>query len=96
MSFGKSESLQPFENSKWRSPTGAATRSTTPAGRKQSLKDHPQSKLQLATTLLGRVSAEIAAIQIIGWAEPIHMIEQVIVLRAQLQSKPLSSVNILK
>src|SRR5207247_1673546 len=77
------------------SPTGAATRSTT-LREGGILKDRPQSKLQLATTLLGSVDAEIAAIQIISRAEPIHMIEQVIVLRPQLQSKTCRSVTSLQ
>ena len=96
LSFGKSEFLQPFENSKWRSTQPGPPLEVQLCRKKGILEDHPHSKLQLATTLLGSVDAEIAAVQIIGWAEPIHMIEQVIVLRPQLQSEPFGSVNILK
>src|SRR5690242_13004109 len=58
--------------------------------------DHPHPELKLATTLFRRVYAKATAGKVVDRAETIHVIEQIVSLRAQLDVKGFADVNVLE
>src|ERR1044071_759864 len=60
------------------------------------LEQHPHPELKLAATLLGSVQAEVAAGQVGFGSEPVHVIEQVVSLRAELDGESFRDMKILK